>query len=176
MINYVADYLKRKVEEYRSLGALGAADRGDAGVEAFHQKHGIGHKFERLSTKLPQLAEQFREWILGNYLSAKAETELYSHRRSLSKCENEVLQSALIKDEPHGQMLYVKRQNKLLAAWLEDAFNQSERGKLLFKQGDIIAALPARKTVRFEHESYKVMFVGCLELHREMDFDPADYT
>jgi hypothetical protein len=73
-------------------------------------------------------------------------------------------------------MLYVKRQNKLLAAWLEDAFNQSERGKLLFKQGDIIAALPARKTVRFEHESYKVMFVGCLELHREMDFDPADYT
>lgn len=174
MINYVADYLNRKVEEYRSLGAISAADRGDAMVEAFHRKHGIGHKFERLSTKLPQLAEQFREWIMSNYRSAKAELDSY-HRRSLSKSENEVLQSALIKAEPHGQMLYVQRYNKLLAVWLEDSFNQSERGKLHFKQGDIAAALPAKKAVRFERDSHKVMFVGCLDKHREMDFDPSDY-
>jgi hypothetical protein len=175
MINYVAEYLNQKVEEYRAQGAIGAADRGDAGVEAFHQKHGIGHKFERLSTKLPQLAEQFREWIMSNYRSAKAELDS-SNRRPLSRSESEVLQNAMLKDELHGHMLYVKRHNKLLSAWLEDAFNQSERGKLLFKQGDIGEALPARKAVRFEHDSHKVMFVGCLDLHRGMDFDPADYT
>jgi hypothetical protein len=174
MTNYVAEYLNRKVEEYRSLGAIGAADKGDAEVKSFHRKHGIGHKFERLSTKLPQLAEQFREWIMSNYRSAKAELDSYN-RRSLSKCENEVLQSAMLKDEPNGQMLYVQRCNKLLAVWLEDSFNQSERGKLHFKQGGIAAALPARKTVYFERNCHKVMFVGCLDKHREVDFDPSDY-
>jgi hypothetical protein len=174
MTNYVAEYLNRKVGEYRSLGAIGAADKGDAEVRSFHRKHGIGHKFERLSTKLPQLAEQFREWIMSNYRSAKAELGS-NNRRSLSKCENEVLQSAMLKDEPHGQMLYVQRCNKLLAVWLEDSFNQSERGKLHFKQGDIAAALPARKTVYFEHNCHKVMFVGCLDKHRDVDFDPSDY-
>ena len=171
LTNYVADYLNRKVSEYRALGEIGASNRGDSIVEAFHQAHGAGQKFERLSNKIPQLAEQFQEWILSNYRSAKnALANL--HGRRLSSNEQAVLESAIIKDEL-GKVLYIKRAAKLLDQWLNDTFNQSERGKLLFKRTDILAQLPQSKTIYFEYGHHKAMRIGYIDSHH--DFDPNDY-
>lgn len=170
LTNYVADYLNRKVSEYRALGEIGASNRGDSIVEAFHQAHGAGQKFERLSTKIPQLAEQFQEWILSNYRSAK-NAQASFHERRLSSNEQAVLESALIKDEL-GKVLYIKRAAKLLEQWLNDTFNQSERGKLIFKRVDILAQLPQSKTIYLEYERHKAMRIGYID--NRPDFDPAD--
>ncbi len=164
---YVATYLNRRVEEYRALGAMGAADRGDREVVAFHQKYGIDKKYERLSAKLPALAQEFKEWVLDQFLSGNQCVSGIGNKRPLSSTEREVLAQAKIHEVGLTRELYITGPDHLITLWLNATFNQSARGKLVWKAGDLRLHLPKSSVVRLScsKKALRAMFVEQLDSH-----------
>lgn len=145
LTNFFARELNRRVAEYQALGRDDAADKGDKTVNAFHREFGISKEYKRLSGKIEDMSRDFLDWILDEYLSAKDKQGLFGAGGALTKAEREVMERSIVVDE-HGQKhLYVKQPAKLRGVWLEETFNQAERGKLLFKGEAFKLALPEAK-------------------------------
>jgi hypothetical protein len=71
LCNYVGVELNRRVDEYLALGRQGAANRGDAFIDEFHKRKGIGNTYKKLSVKLDDLCADFMEWLLSEFVSAR---------------------------------------------------------------------------------------------------------
>lgn len=174
---YIGRELNERVDEYLTLGKRGASERGDNFINRFHEQHGIGNQYERLSTKLTSLAQEFLDWIMEEYQSA--ENKIGYHDKSIGQIERKVHASCMVRevraekvgeawtiDEGHVEVpkgtivdtsvvppvvseLYVKTPGDLLTEWLGCRFNQAERGKLTVKGGDVMRLLPKTKSVRY---------------------------
>lgn len=143
LVAYVGRELNRRVDEYLALGPAAAADKGSKVIDRFHDEYGIGNSYTRLSEKIPELCQQHLEWVMHEYLSARAKDE-----RSRSPQERRVLGVSLLKDEDGQQFLYVKEGAALLEQWLEVAFGKAERGKLTWKSEVFKEQLPEIKNRR----------------------------
>lgn len=165
LAGHVAAGLNRRVREYLELGKRGSEDRGDQVVADFHQRHGLGNRFTRLSQKLPGLCCEFREWVMAHWLSAEEKiADDDQGLRALSRHERLVHEHGL----ESASVLFVKSPNALLSAWLEAEFNTAERGKLTWKRADFLKHLPQIQRVRFHGPQLKVMCIGTIPA-----FEPA---
>lgn len=71
VVAYLAQELNRMVAEYRALGRQGADRAASAVLKEFHDRYGIAHTSGRLSEELPELVEEFREWLLADDIPGK---------------------------------------------------------------------------------------------------------
>lgn len=158
LTNYIADYLNKRVAEYRAMGASRAADRGDEVVVAYHAKFGIGNRFQCLSEKLNPMADNFLDWVLDTYDTASTTSATKS--RGLTISEREVFANSHVREEDGTPILYVSSPIKLLEVWMNDVYTKAERGKLLWKTSEFKKRLPEVTKVRFGKFSKDVMCVG----------------
>jgi hypothetical protein len=158
---YVGVELNRMVLEYVALGREGAANRGDKIVEGYHKRYGIDTTYNRLSSKIDGLVEEFITWLKSGYIIASREHRFT--KRGLSGIEKTILEASNVKHESGEYILYVRRPKTLFSRWLETEFNQSERGKLVVKSAEFTKRLPEAKWVRFgKHEKHKVIQIGAI--------------
>jgi len=61
--SYVCHQLNSRIAQMKAMGASASADHGNRWLERFIKDHGISNYVERFSEGLPDLAEDFLEWI-----------------------------------------------------------------------------------------------------------------
>lgn len=160
---YVAKRLNVLVEIYRLMGREAAANQGDEVISAFHSKHGIGNRYARLSSALPELARQHLEWVGQTYLAADLAYQNHS-KRGLSAVEKEIHSAVLRKEENGSDQIYIRAPTKILDLWLESEFGAAAGGKLKWKSADFKTILPEPSPVRFREAGVqKVRLIGTIE-------------
>jgi hypothetical protein len=175
MTAYVGQFVNKLVAEYVKLGYRSAADQGDRTVGMFHTEFGIDNTYERVGDKLPQFSKDFVEWVISEYKSARSQKYNGNHR--LSRAEQSVFDNAHVKRDANGvEELYIKRPSELVKIWLDISFNQSERGKLQWKTGDILRILPPCLNTRFGDNQAKVIYIGRLPSCEGTDDMEGDLT
>lgn len=137
LASYIAQRLNERVDYFRLLGAVTAADAADDELATIYEKYRIDRKFDRLSTKLQQIARDFAEDC------AEAFAVHQRHGRG-TKFQREA--GPYVFDTPsHG--LCLSHPVTVLNLWIEDTYGRSEGGKLGYKKEQIIDALGGAKTI-----------------------------
>lgn len=168
MTAYVGQFVNNLVAEYVKLGYPAASDQGDKIVGIFHAEFGIDNTYERVGDKLYQLSKDFLEWVISEYQSAKSQK--YNGNNRLGRAEQAVFDSAHVKRDANGdEELYIKRPKELVNIWLDISFNPGERGKLLWKTGELLRMLPPCVNTRFGDNQAKVIYIGRLPNYEVTD-------
>jgi hypothetical protein len=161
IVNYLAIEINRQVKEYKNLGASLARNQADKVIADFRGEFSINKKFKTLSQMDLTLAEQFSSWVIEQR-EAGISRQYPSHRNT---AESLACECVIVDANSH---YWIKRPKTLLALWLESAFNQSERGKVIFKSSQILDALGREQTVR--ENKHKVHRARKLIFLREVDY------
>ena len=61
--SYICHQLNSRIAQMKTMGPSASADHGNRWLEGFIKDHGISNYVERFSEGLPELAEEFLEWI-----------------------------------------------------------------------------------------------------------------
>jgi hypothetical protein len=178
LAGFLARDLNRRVEAYQALGRRGAEDRGDAFLAEFHQRHGLGNSYTRLSERIPELCREFREWVIACWREAKSKMDdrdqglkaltrderiVWEHGKERSETDGEEACRTMGLTNPRADerlVLYLTSPDLVLRRWLENEFHQGERGKLTMKSAAFRRHLPAISRPRFGSVQIKAMLMG----------------
>jgi hypothetical protein len=129
---YVAQYLNRMVDSFVSLGPAKAEVRAERYLDTFWASYNISRVFTKFSDNLPQMANEFVDWLITNYVRAK-DREIYSGHPS--PVEQEFLDN-LVRKAPDEWVLLCG--SMMVGKWIDAKKDQSARGSIKFKRGQIV--------------------------------------
>ncbi len=156
LVNYVAEELNRGFAEYVALGEKESKNAATRVVEEFHAKHTLGKTFANLNEKLPELSQQFVEWVLEKYREAELVT--IKESRKLSVVENIVIENTTAGYTAADSKLrhaYCQGVGKMLKVWMAEEFGDAEGGKLKWKKSDFAKYYPDSQTHELASEGKK---------------------
>lgn len=144
------------------MGRQEAANQADRTIGSFHDKHGLGNMFTRLSGKIGDLCHQHLDWVGQTFITA-TEVQRDYRGRSLSQVEKQVIAAVQTKDEDGTTNVYAKTPDKLLRLWMDSEFNPSSGGKLKWKSSELANQLPPVKRTRIGHHwNYPARLIGTI--------------
>lgn len=145
---YIATRLNAEVERYVAMGRKASSDAAETYIKAFHTKHRFGDGASTMNQKVPELTQQFSDWV--KYMGAEVVAKNGS--RGLSMIEHTVGENIVVAT---GDALYLKKPYKLIETWIDSEFSKSEGGAVRHKRKAIHDALgvtvPTRCRVLTSH-------------------------
>lgn len=117
---YVAKRVNTLISEFVQMGEKEATIYADNHGREFHERRNIDQKFERVSSNIPSMVIDFRDWLIENH----------QPRAGVTSC-------LLYADGYY----YLKTPSKVVGDWIDETASRSERFTLMKKKNDILIAL-----------------------------------
>lgn len=114
---HIAHRVNEIIDQYLSMGERDATIEADRRGREFHERRNIDQKFERISSNIPTMVTDFKEWVI----------EKYAPRAGVT--------SHLLFENGY---YYLKSSSKVVGEWIEETASKSERYTLTKKKNDII--------------------------------------
>lgn len=127
LYSYIAGVLNGEVARYVAMGRKAASDAAEEYIKKFHAEHKFGNGVETMDQKVPDLADQFVEWVRG----IGCEVVAKNGSRNLSLIERDVGDCIVVASDDR---LYLKKSYKLIEMWIEGEFSKSEGGAVRHKR------------------------------------------
>jgi hypothetical protein len=128
---YAAGRINERVDEYRDLGRDRAERKASEALTQFHKKYGIDRHYDRSSTSLKTIAEEF-----GAYLAAANIDDAL-----MDKKERMLFRNNIFKGEDGNY--YLKSPAVVFGHWVEDRVDRSELKKVSMAKDEVFEHLSA---------------------------------
>ena len=127
---YICDWLNKRIDHYIALGEVAAANEAEKNIEKFRSVYAIDLTYDRFSTSMGDLADQFGAWILKlhRHVTMPAteldEPDIHDIINASRGCIP--LIKTNVRESSNG-MLYLKKPKMLLDTWLNANTDNSSR-------------------------------------------------
>lgn len=117
---YIAHYINDIVDTYIEMGKEQSMIEADRRGREFHERRNIDRKFERISSNIPSMVHDFKEWVIERHAPRAGITSYLTHDNG---------------------SFYLRSPSKIISEWIEETASKSERYTLTKKKQDIINTL-----------------------------------
>jgi hypothetical protein len=156
--NYLAQQLNAAVEQYRAMGLRGAGDCGTHKVKEFHARNGIALGVTRLSDMMAEHSVNFMQWVIDTYSAHYRHDHTLGTKRFMTRPQNDLL---ALCHEKNGEV-YLQSPKKAIRLWMDNEFNPSEIGTMIYKVGEVLKLIPETKSERFSFGKIRVSRIGMM--------------
>lgn len=119
--NWLAATINVLVQGYIVMGREKAMRHADMFGNEFHERRGIGQRFERMSDALPRMVEDFKKWCIANH--------------SVGKIEG---MGAVVRE---GEFYYLKTASKIFGDWVYETASRSESTTVTKKKSELFKVM-----------------------------------
>ncbi|WP_180051526.1 bifunctional DNA primase/polymerase [Acinetobacter sp. YH12211] len=120
LTGFAAEYLNKGVKRMQDLGRVKAEKHASEWLGKFHEKYGIDKLGKRLSHILPEIAEEFREYLYQQW----------------NFCGGNFSHDYLFTDAKGN--LCLKKPQKVISDWLKEQCDPSELATMMHKRDELL--------------------------------------